>query len=341
MSRAGQLSLYAGLLLERIGSRAGSMMALPISRDLDKRLGSLTSSRSAQSIYSMLTIITYSIAMIFLGVTSANAEVPSVYRVYSYEYIHHEVVKFEREVWRDSLENFKNTLDGARETSNHYSSSERIDLLTFVSDSRILIAAHEYLLREGIYLVEQWRSSKPKARNKRLKSLERRVARVESEGERFQNLHSVIEVVQDELDSQVFTPEAFNPTGEFSLEVFGDQEKNLRLEYEKFDQDLDTLVKAEPYSVVSCFELMAESDQLLTDVKFLADLAHSIYIEFPRNICNYFGKVKDSPFDEFCRQSQLRFERYEELNLRTIELLKSRIDYFEFTLQKPRRSMSF
>lgn len=279
--------------------------------------------------------------MILLVVMSANAEVPSVYRVYSYEYIHYEIVKFERDSWHSSLENFKKILNRKSGESDHYSPSERIDLLTFVSDSRTLIAAHEYLLKEGKYLVEQWRTSKPKAKNKRLNSLESRVARVESEGERFRNLHSVVDVVQDELDSQTFTPEAFTPSGEFSLEVFGDQEKNLRSEYEKFDQDLDALVAADPYSAVSCFELIAEAHQLLEDVKVLAGLAHRVYVEFPRDTCDYFGKLEDSPFDEFCRQSQSRFDRYEELNLRTIELLKSRIGYFEFTLQKPRRSMAF
>ena len=317
------------------------MRTLPISRYIDKWHGRLTSSRSAQPTYTILTTIAYSIAMILLGVTSANAEVPSVYRVYSYEYIHHEIAKFERKFWHDSLENFKQTLNRKRKISNHYSPSERIDLLTFVSDSRTLIAAHKYLLREGKYLAEQWRTAKPKAKNKRLKSLESRVSHVEGEEERLQTLQDVINVVQDELDSQTFTPEAFIPTGKFSLEVFGDQEKNLRLEYEKFNQDLDAVGKAEPYSAVSCFELIAESGQLLADVKVLADLAHSIYVEFPRNICNFVADIKDSGFDEFCRECQLRFDRYEKLNITTIGFLKSRIDYFEFTLQKPRRSMEF
>ena len=309
---------------------------------LDKRGDLSKSFRLSQSKYWLFTTIVYSITAIFIGTTSANAAVPPAHRVYSYEYIHYEIVKFEREVWDDQFKNIKKIFDREREISNHYSPSERIDLLTFVSDSQTLISAQRYLLKEGDYLVTQWRTSKPKAKDKRLRSLEHRVTRVQKREEFFQNLQILIASIQDDLDSQTSAQERFVPTDEFSFEAMFDQEKNLRMEYEEFNQSLTAVLKAEPYSAVNCFELIAEADQLLADVKSLADVTFNLYVEFPRKICHYFAESTDLPaVGEFCRESQSRFNLYEKNNLFRIDALKSRIDYFEFILQKPRSSMVF
>ena len=309
---------------------------------MDKRHDLSKPPQSAQPIYAVLAIIASSVATILFGVTSANAEVPSVYRVYSYEYIHYEILKFEKESWEDRFENFKEIVEQTRENSNHYSPSERIDFLVFLSDTRTIIAAQEYLLNEGTYLVSQWRSSKPKSKNKRLRSLESRVTRVGNREERFRNLQSLVDAVQDELDSQTPAREALVPTGSFSFESLGDQEKNLQLKYEQFNRDLTTVSKAKPYSVVSCFELIVKANRLLKDVKNLADMTFKVYIEFPREACNFSAQIRDSKIiDDICNQLQIKFNLYEKLNLSAMELLESSIENFEFILQKPRRSMVF
>ena len=319
------------------------MTTLTITRPITNDQGDdpLESSRSAQPIYSVLATIAYSVTTILIGVTSATAAVPSEYRVYSYEFIHHEIVNFEREVWFDRLKTATNILNTKRESSNHFTPSERIDLLAFVSDSRTLIAAHKYLLKEGDYLVTQWRSSKPKAKHKRLRSLEDRVTHVKSKEERLQEIQSLIDAVQDELDSQTFTPETFDPTGTFSVEVLVDQGKRLLREIQEFSRDLDAVVGAEPYSAVRCFELIVEANQLLVDAKTLANRSHSIHVEFPKHFCNVFAK-ENSTIAEQCRLYRSQFDLYEEIFLQDIALLESSIDSFEsFYLQKPRRSMVF
>lgn len=319
------------------------MTTLTITRPTTNDQGDdpLESSRSAHPIYSVLATIAHSVTTILIGVTSATAAVPSEYRVYSYEFIHHEIVIFERDIWSSRLETVTDILNNKREISNHYSPSERIDLLAFVSDCRTLIAAHKYLLKEGNYLVNQWRSSRPKAKNKRLKSLENRVTHVKSEEERIQKLQSIIDAVQDELDSQTLTQETFDPTGTFSFEVMVDQGKRLLLEMQELGRDLDAVARAEPYSAVRCFELIVEANQLLMNAKNLANISYSIYVEYPKDICNVFAD-DNSTIAEQCRLYRSQFDLYEEMFLEDIALLESSVDGFEyFYLQKPRRSMVF